>query len=283
MIFRKTFSCAALALAGFLTSCSGGGGGSPASGGTAREYTRSDSAVTVTGNIGFPTTYTATQTITITNDDAGATRIVSSWQNGIGSISSGMLGNGGGYMADVTLTATAPSEEQARALLLTMHIHHRDGVGGDTLYLDHEVRFDEVSGSNLSRSADVIVALPSTATHELYQDMGNGDNASSGLGGTLVLLETGLGDSDVSGEWKNVLVDTGNGNVDVTVATAAGAGYDLEGDVGNGTTTVTVAGTSPVGEQTDEHKHYRSPDYGSSSPQVDVQAYAGNGNVSIHE
>jgi hypothetical protein len=283
MMCRKTLSCAALALAGLLTSCSGGGDGSPASGGTARDFMRSASGVSATANLGIPTTYTATQVVTITNDDAGATRIVSSWRNGIGSINSGIMGNGDSYMAEVTLTATAPSEEQARALLQTMHINHRDGVGGDTLYLDHEVRFDEVEDSNLSRSADLVATLPSTAAHELYQDMGNGDNATSGLGGPLVLLETGLGNSQVSGEWDNVLVDTGNGNVDVTVATAAGAGYDLEGDASNGTTTITVAGTSPVGEQTDEHKHYRSPDYSSSSPQVDVQAYVGLGNISIHD
>lgn len=283
MTLRTTLGCAAPALVFLLSACGGGGGGNAASGGTARDYTRDESVVNVTPNVGIPTTYTATQNVFISNGDAGATRIVSSWQNGIGSISSGICVCDGTYRVQVTLTATAPSEEQARALLQTMHVHHRDGVGGNTLYLDHEVRFDEVSAGNVSRSAELTATLPDTATHELYQSMGLGDNSASGLGGPGVLLDTGNGDSFVSGDWENVLVDSGLGNVDVTVAMPAGAVHDLEGDTGLGTTTITVSGTSPVGEQTDEHKHYRSSDYASGSPKFDVQAIAGNGDVTIHD
>lgn len=277
----RSITCAILAL-GFLSACSGGGGGGAASGGTAREYTRDIGDVTVTPNVGIPTTYTATQIVTISNDDAGASRLVSAWQNTSGSLATAASALSG-YQVQVTLTTTAESEQQARDLLETIHIRHRDGVGGSTLYLEHDIDFDQVSGSNIQRKADILASLPPGAEHELYQGMTSGTNASSGLGGPLAHLATTSGNATLSGNWDDAVLTATSGNIDVTVAAAVGAVYDVEAQVTSGNTTITVAGTSAVGEQTQDHKHYRSPDYASGSPQIDVYGRATSGNVTIHD
>src|SRR5690349_15845371 len=79
----------------------GGSGDNPALAGTARSYTRNDSSVTVLPNTSGR--FTATQVITISNDDAGANVGVVSLDNAAGAISS--TAGSGGYQIQVTLSA----------------------------------------------------------------------------------------------------------------------------------------------------------------------------------
>src|SRR5690349_1825420 len=86
-----------------LAACgnNGSSGDNPAQAGTARGYTRNDSSVTVLPNTSGR--FTATQVVTISNDDAGANVGVVSLNNDAGTISS--TAGSGGYRIQVTLSA----------------------------------------------------------------------------------------------------------------------------------------------------------------------------------
>lgn len=318
------FAVAAFAAAG-LVGCSGGGGGGGAHGanslgGTARTFTRQDSAVTVTPNLspGF----TATRVVTISNDDGGAVRAAVGLHNVAGSIASSASPSAGAYQIQVTLRADAPTEEQAREALDTMSVAHRDGLGSGTLYLDHEIKYASYSANNVSRSAQVVAALPGALDHYLYQDSTSGTVTSSGLHGPEAELHSTSGAVTLSGTWDGAWADTTSGTVtvggdiawlqasstsgliqatlpssrdtdaafdttsgaiDVTVTHTLGSVFDLEASTTVGSASVVVAGTEPVGTQSATHAHYRSPDYASGHPRVAAIARTTSGGVSIHE
>jgi hypothetical protein len=310
-----------LALAG-LTACGGGGGGGnaplDASGGTARQFSREESAVTALPNTSGG--FTATRVVTLSNDDGGATAAVASLANPVGGITSSA--GTSGYQIQVTLRADGSTEQQARDALASMSVVHRDGLGAGTLYLDNEVKFAPYSQNNANRTATVAATLPPDLDYRLGEYAGVGAVTSTGLSGELAELITGTGDATLSGTWDEVDAEAGTGDVtvsgdiaslqaatstgsvsatlpgmretdaelytsvgsiDVTVSTAAGAGFDLEGWTQVGSVLILVAGTEPVGTQSDEHGHYRSPDYASSNPQVRVAGATSVGDVLIHQ
>lgn len=316
----RTLTCLFLALAG-LTACGGGGGGNApldARGGTAREFSREESAVTALPNTSGG--FTATQVVTLSNDDGGATAAVVSLASPVGGITSS--GGTSGYQIQVTLRADGPTEQQARDALASMSVEHRDGLGAGTLYLDNKVAFAPYSRNNANRTATVAATLPSDLDYRLGEYASVGTVTSTGLAGELAELATGTGDATLSGTWDEVHAEASTGDVtvsgdiaslqaatstgsvaatlpgardtraelyssvgsiDVTVSGISGAGFDLEGWTQVGSVVILVAGTSPVGTQSDEHGHYRSPDYASSNPQVSVAAATSVGDVLIHD
>ena len=302
-----------------LAGCGGGGGGGgSASQGTPRNFMRTDSAVTVVPNAnpGF----TATQVVTISNDDAGASRGVVSLRNPGGSIASS--GASGGYQIQVTLSADAPSEAQAREALATMSVTHRDATDPGTLYLDNEVQFAQYSANNVSRNATVAATLPSGLTYQLDQHGVAGAVTSSGLHGSEAHVDSVSGATTLSGTWDTANVnavsgaltvsgdiadlqtsttsgslqvtlpcmrtthatlDSTSGSIDATVTQTAGVGFDLEAQTVSGAAAVAVAGTTPVGTQSATHAHFRSPSYATSNPQVTVSANNTSGGATIHD
>lgn len=297
----------------------GGGGDAAARSGTPRNYTRTDSAVTVVPNTnpGF----TATQVVTISNDDAGASRAVVHLASDAGSLASSAGSNG--YQIQVTFTAMAPTEAQAREALATMSVAHRDATDPGVLYLDNKVTYAPYhQANNVSRNATVAATLPVALDYALAQDVGSGTSSSSGLSGSEVRLAAGSGNETLSGTWDRgsadagsgnvsvsgdiaqlavssgsgnlqvsvpslrpteAFVDSGSGTIDVTVTQGVGAVYDLTADTGSGTATVAVAGTTPSGSQSTNHAHFQSPGYAGGNPKVRVTTRSGSGTNTIHD
>lgn len=279
---RTSFLAVAILLAS-LAACGGGGGsgGNPTPG-TARSYMRTDSAVTVVpGGAGGSNRYTATQTITISNDSGGATSAVVHLSDDAGSVSSSAGSTG--YQIQVTLSAEGGSDAQARAALGTMRVAHRDALDPGVLYLDNAVEFAQYNVSNSNRTATVAATLPATLSYRLGQAVGAGATSSSGLAGPAAQLSSGAGTVTLSGNWLRSTADSGAGAVDVTVTQTAGAGYDLIADTGAGTASIAVAGTVPNGSQSPTHAHFTSTNYASSNPKVSVAASSGAGSASIHD
>ena len=312
------FGGVALLLAGLLACGGGGGGGNPAGGGTARDYERTESepAVLPNGSGGF----TASRVVTISNDDAGASRAVVSLAVPNGSLNSSP--GSSGYQIQVTLSAEGDTEQEARAKLASMSVAHRDGVGGDTLYLQNEIELAPVANGE-NRIATVTATLPAALSYELYQSVENlGPVGSSGLSGTLARIEGENASANLSGTWDEATVyssnlgvtvsgdvaslqaasnngtvqasipgtrnavailDSSNGNVDATVGRTLGTVFDLEASTDNGAATIVVAGTQPVGAQAPNQAHFRSTDYATGSPKVRVIARTDNLNASIHD
>lgn len=298
---------------------SGSGGGINARGGTERAYTRNDGAVTSTLNP-LNSNYTATRTVTISNDDAGATRGVVALAAGGASITSSP--NASGYQIQVTLTVTAPSDAQARQELAAMGVAHRDGVAPGVLYLDTQIDTGTNPPNGVNRNATATAMLPQALSYELAQSAGGGSVTSSGLHGTRAEFYAGGGNVTLGGTWDSAVADTGGGSVTVTadvarLAASAGGGsvtatlpstrdteatldtgggaidvsvshagngvFDAEATTGGGATTIAIVGTSAVGVQTANHKHYRSPNFESGSPKIRVAGRAGGGSVTIHD
>lgn len=315
---RTVRFCVPAALLAGLMACSGGGGGNPAAGGTPRDYTRSESAVTAlpNGNGGF----TATRTVTFSNDSAGASRAVVRLASDAGSVASSAGSDG--YQIQVTFTAMAPTEAQAREALATMSVAHRDATDPGVLYLDNEVSYAQYQANNVSRNATVAATLPVALDYALVQEIGSGTIASSGLSGSEARLAAGSGNVTLSGTWDDgsadagsgnvtvsgdiaqlavssgsgnlqvtvpslrateAIVESGSGTIDVTVTQGVGAVYDLTADNGSGTATVAVAGTTPSGTQSTTHAHFQSPGYASGNPKVRVATRSGSGTNTIHD
>lgn len=302
-----------------LTACGGGssGGGAGLSG-TPRTFMRTDSAVTALPNASGG--YTATQVVTLGNDDAGATRSAVSLANVNGNVTSSA--SSGGYQIQVALQADAPTEAQARAALATMTVEHRDAVGADTLYLNNEVKFAQYSDSNVNRTATVTASLPGTLDYQLHESTVNGTSATSGLGGSEAQLYSTNGSVTLAGTWDVAAANTVSGTVsasgdiaalqasstngsvqtalsglrdsyadldstagsiDAKVSRTLTSGFDLEGRSDLGTVAIVVAGTEPVGSQSNTSAHYRSPNYDESSPRVRIVARTTVGSILIHE
>lgn len=298
-----------------LSAC---GGGSQAQSGTPRSFMRSDSAVTVLPN--GSGRFTATQVITLSNDDGGATAAVVHLSDDAGSIAS--TAGSGGYQIQVTLSADGSSDAQAREALATMTVVHRDATDPGTLYLDNDVQFAPYNVNNANRTAAVAATLPSTLQYQLGEAIGAGTVSTSGLAGPHAGISSGSGTVTLSGTWDGATADSGSGNVtvsgdiaslqastgsgnlqltvpsmrntqasvdsgsgtiDVTVTQGAGAGYDLIADTGAGTASVVVAGTTPNGTQSSTHAHFTSANYASSSPRIAVSASTGAGTATIHD
>lgn len=298
-----------------LAACGGGGAGN-APGGTPRDYQRTESDVTV---LPSGTGWTASKVVTLSNDDGGATRAVVSFANVAGSITTSAGSDG--YQVQVTLSADGDTEAEARAVLATMAVAHRDALDPGTLYLDNEVSFGAYGGSK-SRTATVTAALPAALDYQLSQRITAGSASSSGLSGAAARLETTAGAASLSGTWDSAALysssggltasgdiadlqagtvsgtiqatlacvrstraglDTVSGGIDVTVAQNVGSGFDLVGDTTSGAVAIVVAGTQPVGPQTATHAHYQSPDYATSDPRISVAASTTSGGILIHE
>lgn len=302
-----------------LAACGGGGSADSASG-TPRAFNRTDSSVTVLPNTGAG--FTATEVVTISNDDGGATFGDVSLVNPVGSLSSSPSSSGG-YQIQVTLTATAPSESQAREALATMTVVHRDALGGGTLYLDNEVKFAQYNANNVNRTASVSASLPPALDYRMLEEhVEAGSAASSGFSGAQARIDSTSGSSTLSGTWDSAAVnsesgavtasgdiaalqassvsgtvqatlacvrttqatlDSVSGGIDVTVAQNTGSGFDLVADTTSGSATIVVAGTAPVGDQSTTHAHYRSANYASANPQISVSGQTTSGGVSIHD
>ena len=294
-----------------LTACNGGGSGSGSGlSGSPRAFTRTDSAVTALPNTSGG--YTATQVVTLSNDDAGASHAAVSLVNVNGNVTSSA--SSGGYQIQVTLQADAPTEAQARAALATMTVEHRDAVGADTLYLNNEVKFAQYSDDNVNRTATVTAGLPGTLDYQLHESTVNGTSATSGLGGPEAQLYSTNGSITLAGAWDVAAANTVNGTVsasgdiaslqassttgsvqtalsgmrdsyadldstagsiDAKVSRTLTSGFDLEGRSDLGTVAIVVAGTEPVGSPSNSSAHYRSPDYDSGSPRVRINAVTG--------
>lgn len=298
-----------------------GAGFDPPASAQSRNATRSDGEVMVLPNLspGF----TATQTITISHNDGGAGQGVVTLENVSGGLTSSAAASAG-YEIQITLKADAPTEAQAREALATMSVEHSDALGGGTLYLGNRVRYAKYQANNVSRSATVSAALPPALSYRLEQNSVSGANASSGLHGPSVWMNNTSGALTLAGTWDEAAANsvsggvtvsgdiadlqasttsgtltsrlTGNrsssaqldavsGAIDATVATSAGAGYDLEAHTTSGTATiaVAVAGTQPVGQQSARDAHYRSANYASSNPKISVYAQTTSGSVNIHQ
>lgn len=307
------------ALLAGLMACSGGGdSGNPARQGTERSYTRDESAVTVVPNAnpGF----TATRTVTFSNDSGGASRAVVYLASDAGSVASSAGSDG--YQIQVTFTAMAPTEAQAREALATMSVTHRDATDPGVLYLDNEVSYAQYQAQNVTRNSAVAATLPVALDYSLAQEIGSGTTSSSGLSGSEAQMLAGSGAVTLSGTWDRgraetgsgnltvtgdiaqlaassgsgnvqvtvpslrateAFVETGSGTIDVTVTQGVGAVYDLTADSGSGTATVAVAGTTPSGSQSTNHAHFQSPGYASGNPKVRVETRSGSGTNTIHD
>ena len=303
-----------------LGACSGGGGGgsSPANAGTERSLSRTDGAVTVLP--GTSGDFTATQVITINNDDAGKTLGVVQFENANGSISSSS--GGSGYQVQVTLTATAQSDAQARAALASMSVSHRDALDANTLYLQNSVNYANFTSNHVSRSATVAATLPVALDYRLFHYSTNGTANSTGLTGSEAKVQSENGAAGLSGTWDSAEVDSANGtvtvsgdipslsastsngavqatiasirptvatldsvngSVDVTVTQGAGSVFDLDASSNVGMATIAVAGTVPQGTQSTNHAHYQSTNYASGNPKVSVTGRTSTGSVTIHD
>lgn len=264
-----------------VSACGGGGGGDSAPG-NAREFSRMDSPVTVVpGGAGGSNRYTASQTVTISNDSGGATAATVHLSDDVGSVTSSAGTTS--YQIQITLSAEGGSEAEARQALSTISVSHRDALAGGTLYLDNAVKFAQYNASNSNRTATVAASLPATLDYSLGQATGVGSVSTSGLGGPVAELSSDVGSVSLSGNFDRATGDSGSGAVDITVSKAPGAVYDLIADTGVGTATITVAGTTPNGNQTATHSHFTSVNYSSGSPQVSVAASSGVGSANIHD
>lgn len=317
MIVRSVLLAVLVASA---TACGGGGGGEQAaSQGAPRAFTRNDGGVTSTFNV-VNNNYTATQVVTISNNDSGASRGVVALTADSASITSSA--NASGYQIQVTFTATAPTDAEARAALATMSVSHRDATDPGVLYLDNHVSVPSYNANNTSRSASVVAALPQTLGYRLIQDVGAGSIGSTGLTGTSAEFDASAGSATLGGTWDAATLTTGAGSIVVTADAAnlyassglgsvtvtlpslratqanlssssgavdatvshAGAGvFDADAVSDIGSASVSITGTSAVGTQSTTHQHYRSPNYDSGSPKIAVVAHSGSGSAFIHD
>ena len=306
-----------------LSACGGGGQGGAAGinadGGSPRAFTRNDGAVTSTFNP-LNNNWTATQTVTISNDDAGATRGVVRLSADGASFSSSPSTSG--YQVQVAFTATAPSDAGARAALAGMSVTHRDATDPGVIFLHTVVTTGGELPRGTSRSATATAMLPPGLEYQLAQDAGGGTISTTGLHGTQAEFVAGGGSISLSGTWDTATadaggatvtlagdianlaastgggtvtatlactratqatLDTGGGVVDVTVSHAGNGVFDADAQTTGGAATVSIVGTSPVGTQTMTHQHYRSPNYDTGAPKISVAGRAGGGSVNIHD
>lgn len=306
---RRSHSLA-LAAALALSGCGGGGSdsgfGIPGSA-TQRSFSRTDGMVTTLPGVGG---FTATRVVTLANDRGGATAGVLSLLNENGDVTSAGDTQASGYQVQVTLRASAPTEQQAIDALDTMTVRHVDALGGGTLYIDHEVEYAPFQQNGVSRSATVAATFPALSSR-LRQRTVNGTVGSGSMTGTLVLLDSTNGDVVLDGTWDQVELATVSGSVtassqpflgdshatmratngDIQVTVPAGnpcpisgcPGFDLKGQTTNGSVTINVDGAEPVGNQGTRHRHHRSPGYSGSDPKVSVDALTVNGDVVIQD
>lgn len=301
-----------------LAACTGGAGsGDGSAGGTPRAFSRTDSDVTVLPNLSG--TFTATRTVTISNDDGGAAaaHVALTSDNAGLSVSA----SSGGYQIQVALTATAPTEQRARDELAAMTVSHRDALDPGTLFLDTDVHVGN-AGANATRSATATASLPPALAYRLLGRSDNGSVDASGLAGPVADLSSANASVTLAGTWDSaglhsangsvsatvdaatvqaasgngtvqvaltgtrgsiVNLDTGNGSIDAKVSRTLGSVYDLDAQTDLGSATVSVAGTQPVGSQTPTHAHYRSADYSTGAPKVKVTGRSSIGSVTIHD
>lgn len=310
----------AAAVAGCGGSADGSGSFDAASGGTARAYERTESGVTVSPDLLNPGRFTASRTVTVSNDDAGASRAVVALGSVSGTLDSAPA-TSAGYRIQAVLSATAGSEADARAALDTLTVEHRDGAGAGVLYLAHRVRWGDYGG-NAQRSARVSAGLPSALDYRLYQEAVSAIESSTGLHGQSAELRSTSGGATLAGTWDAAVLgavsgtlsvsgdiaglrasttsgtltatlacvrdtqarlESTSGAVDVTVSQAGAAGFDLVADTVSGAATIAVAGTSPQGEQSMHHAHYRSAGFATADPQVAISGETVSGGVTIHD
>lgn len=175
---------------------------------------------------------------------------------------------------------------------------------------------------NVEWGATVLAGLPASADYTFDLGTSNGVVEATGFSGSSATLDSSNGEVALDGRWDeatldtsngyvvvdgdfggldastsnggivadldsrrsaDVTLDTSNGEIDVHLRASGAAGYDLSGDATNGEVEISVAGTQPVGTQTDESKHYQTPDYDSRAVQISVQADTSNGGVSIRD
>ncbi|MFA5941893.1 MAG: DUF4097 family beta strand repeat-containing protein [Sinimarinibacterium sp.] len=327
---RSGLGMAGVLLGLTMAACTGGGGGDSghpgAPDGKAREATIEEGEVqvvqgsSVIGGISVPDgTYTATQVVTISNDDGGASSGRVSLTTLAGDISA--TPSAGGYKITVSLRATGDSEEAARDGLAAMQVVHSDELGGGVLALGTEVQFANNNANN--QSAEIAAELPAALSYELRQRATGGNLGATGLNGTELDLSNTGGNLEADGVWNVFAVDSTSGDIsfdgdsgDVTVATTsgdvtlvlaselggsvvvdstngtadiqvdssiAGIGFDLEASTTSGALSIDVAGTEAVGEQSETNAHYRSSAYSSADPQLQVYADTTSGSIIIHD
>lgn len=175
---------------------------------------------------------------------------------------------------------------------------------------------------NVEWGASMLAGLPSTASYAFDLGTSNGVIEATGFAGSSATLDSSNGEVVLDGRWDDaslgtsngyvvvdgdfggldasttnggivadldsarsadVTLDTTNGEIDVQLRRSGAAGYDLSADATNGEARISVGGTQPVGTQTDESKHYQTPDYASRAVQISVQADTSNGVVSIRD
>lgn len=327
---RSGLGMAGVVLGLALAACTGGGGGDSghpgAPDGKAREATIDEGDVLVVqganviGGISVPDgNYTATQVVTISNDDGDASAGRVSLTTLAGDISAAP--STGGYKITVTLRATADSEQAARDGLAAMQVVHSDVLGGGVLALGTEVQFANNNANN--QSAVIVAELPAALDYTLREETTAGALGVTGLDGAELSLDNTSGNFDADGVWNVFAADSTSGNVsfdgdsgDLTVDTTSGdvtlvlaselggsvtvdstsgtadiqvdssvvlIGFDLEASTSSGTLSIDVFGTEVVGEQSENYAHYRSPSYSTADPQLQVHASGTSGDITIHD
>lgn len=296
---------------------SGAGAGTQAQHG---KPARDDGDVTVTPELlSIPPSFTARQTITITNDFAGASEARVSLSTGAGGVEAKGWTTAS-YQTVVVLEVRAGTEDQARAELARMTVSHDDHLEGGTLVLATAVTSPRDQAQGVSYSGTVTASLPQPPAYALRLGAGSGFARTEGLGGPSAVADTGSGDVSVDGVFGVMAADTGSGHitlagkadtvvadtgsggvtatlgatrsgswsfeagsgsVDVTVRRAGGVEVDVVADNGSGSIHVDIGDGRAVGEQDDDHRHVRSAHYDGAAIQTSVEVTTGSGDIDV--
>lgn len=254
--------------------------------------------------------WSATRTVTITNDMAGFAdaAVLMDTYNGDVTVAPWDEDR---YEAVVDLRATADTEEQARDHLASMTVENVDLLVAPgrlsiaALVLQEEWEAEpSIPGVQVNRhtaSADVTLRIPggdglqlvldttngnieapAMETQSLVADSTNGDLEVVDVRTTDLRLDTTNGNIEASvtptghGRW---VLDSTNGNVALTVTTGAAYGYELLADTTNGQVTMDV---DDAQTQVDGDEGYaRTDGYGGRDIQVRAVLDTTNGDITV--
>jgi hypothetical protein len=275
---------------------------------------REESGVTVKHD---GSSYTATKTVTFSNDFGGAAQadLALSTQNG------GLRAHDwsqGGYQALTTLQGRGPTEQAARDALGRLSVTHSDRLASGRLTLQTQGHFPTSFPAQVSGSIDIALSVPAQPAYRITADSTNGGIQVDGLGGPSLAEHTTNGGIEESGSFNTVSATSTDGGIELSgiansatastdnggivaelKATASGsytfgttnggmevtlggkAGYDVSADTVNGGVSVHLGGGSNVGSQSPNHKHVQSAGYDSNAIKVVVKASTTNGGIDI--
>ncbi|MDD5502320.1 MAG: DUF4097 family beta strand repeat-containing protein [Candidatus Thermoplasmatota archaeon] len=259
-----------------------------------------ESSVETTSNLPF--SYTASKTITITNDFAGADMCALNL-NMYGNIQLNTW-NENGYKFIISVQGQGSTSSEALENLNSITIDSQDEFSSGTLNLSVVSSADD--GDWTGKSAEISAFLPSEPQLFIATlTAASGEITVNGVHGNMLAASVAMGSIEISGDISILSAGKAMGNIDVTsFSTSSGScflytaygqinlkvmngpeyGYNVTAETGIGTVDIQLSNTEASGEQSQNSKHVITVDYDSKEIQILVGlSCMGGGTITVDE